>query len=69
MPNVFALLSNCYRALAKGAKDPATKVKFFQQARRCSEILGQIATEHKGEAMTWMMFDNSNIPTPWEEVS
>lgn len=69
MPNVFALLGSCFRALAKGAKDERVKVKFFEQARHSSKILGDIATQHKGEAMTWMMFDNANIPTPYEGES
>jgi tetratricopeptide (TPR) repeat protein len=71
MPNVFALLSNCFRSLAKVSKEPEIKIKFYQQARHASQILGEIAAQHKGEALTWVMFDNSNIPTPWEttEVS
>lgn len=65
-PAVFALLSNCYRSLSKSAKAPEAKVKFLEQAREAARLLGEIATQHKGEAMTWMMHDNAHIPTPWE---
>lgn len=65
-PHVFHLLSNCYRTLGKRSKDPETKIQFFDNARKCAKILGDISTQNKGEAMTWMMFDNANIPTPFE---
>lgn len=69
MPNVFAHLSNCFRALGKAATDECVRIKFYEQSRRCSKILGDIASQYKGESLTWMMLDNSNIPTPWEAAS
>ena len=65
-PNVFALLHNCYSALGKAAADDESKTKFFEQARDCAKILGDISTQSKADAMTWMMLDNANIPTPFE---
>lgn len=66
-PHVFGLLMNCFRALGKISKDEDARLKFYEQSRRCAKILGDISTQHKGEAMTWMMFDNANVPTPWEQ--
>lgn len=65
-PHVFHQLSNAYRTLGKRSKDLETKIKFFDNARKCAKILGDISTQHKGEAMTWMMHDNAQIPTPFE---
>lgn len=66
MPHIFGLLSNCFRSLGKISKDEQVKIKFYEQSRQCSKILGEISTQNKGEAMTWVMFDNANIPTPFE---
>lgn len=66
MPNVFALLHNCFASMAKSAADEESKTKFFEQARQCAKILGEVSTESKAEAMTWMMYDNAQIPTPFE---
>ena len=68
MPNVFGLLHNCFRALSKIAKDEETKVKFYKQARQAAKILGDISSQNKGEAMTWLMYDNAQIPTPFEAL-
>lgn len=65
-PHIFSLLSNSFRAMGKAAKEPADKIKFFEQSRQCAKIMGEVASQCKGEAMTWMMFDNANIPTPFE---
>lgn len=65
-PHVFSLLSNAFRSLGKAAKEPADKIKFFEQSRQCAKIMGEVASQCKGEAMTWMMYDNANIPTPFE---
>ena len=66
LPQTFAMLANAFRALASNALDADAKVKFYEQARKASQILGEISSQHKGEATTWMMFDNANIPTPFE---
>lgn len=65
-PNVFSLLSNCFRTMAKTSKVQATKIKFYEQSRQCAKMLGDMSTQNKGESMTWMMFDNTQIPTPFE---
>lgn len=66
LPNVFNLLMNCYRTLGKKAKDPKVKLKWWEQSRHAAKILGDISSQAKPEAITWIMFDNANIPTPWE---
>ncbi len=65
-PQVFMLLSNCFRSLGKVAPDEKARVDFYEKSRKSARILGDISTQAKGEAMTWVMLDNSNLPTPFE---
>ena len=67
MPNFFISLANCYRMLAKHAKSEDERIKFLKESRKMAVALHSIGTQAQGEAMTWMMFDNARLPTPFEE--
>lgn len=67
MPHVFGALVNYLGALGKLAKDEKAKVNFFMQARQAARILGEIAPEHKTEALTLELYYDSHVPTPWEQ--
>ena len=68
-PNDAAILMNlshCYRQMSKAAETPEDKLKFLNQARQACLFVSQIAPNYLQEAITWMMHDDANIPTPAE---
>jgi tetratricopeptide (TPR) repeat protein len=66
MPNVFIMLGNVYRTMAKHSKTPEDKLKFLENARRSSKLLLDTSSQHRNEAISFIMNDNARLPTPWE---
>jgi len=66
MPNVFTMLGNCFRTLGNQSTDEKDKIKFFQQSRNCAMLLSKFGKQNEADAVTMMMHDNANIPTPFE---
>lgn len=66
MPQVFAMVHNCYLALSKLAKGQETKVKFLEQARKAAKVLGDVSMQNKNESINYVMHANAHIPTPFE---
>lgn len=67
MPNVFSMLANCFRMLGDHSIDESTKIRFYEESRKCAILLRNIGSQNISEALTWIMHDNANIPTPMEK--
>lgn len=67
-PNVFSLLASCFRTMAARAKTDDDKIKFLEQSRKTAGLLKDFSIQYFSESMNWIMYDNSQIPTPFEEA-
>lgn len=65
-PNVIAGIANAHRTLAKRAKKGEDVIKHLEMSRDTSKLLKEVSAQNFGEAMTWIMSDNSKIPVPNE---
>lgn len=66
MPNVYSSISNCFRVLAERSVVEKEKIEFFKKSREAATHLKNTNLQYFAEATNWIMFDNSNIPTPFE---
>lgn len=66
-PGVFTALSNAFRTLGERSIEEKDKIKFFIESREASQILKDVSLQNFVDATNWIMFDNSKIPTPFEE--
>ena len=66
VPGTFLMIANCFRTIGDNAPDVEAKIKAFDEARKCATIVRNLGHQYQGEAMTWIMHDSANIPTPWE---
>lgn len=67
-PHVFTLLSNCFRQMAEHSATEDDRIKFYEKARETGNILKSISMQAHNEAVNWIMFDNSKLPTPFERI-
>jgi len=65
-PETFSLFGACFREMSKRSKDPESRIKFLEEAKKVTEVFKQVSSQNYAEGMNWIMLDNSKIPTPFE---
>lgn len=65
-PSCLMALGNIYRQLAQRAKSPAERADFHNRALGVNRHLAQVSLQKRNEAINWIYFDESHLPTPFE---
>lgn len=68
-PNTAEILlnvSHCFRHMAKETTSKRDQIKFMFEARQAARYLSKISMKTWGEAMTWVLHDESHLPMPGE---
>ena len=67
-PDVNALnaVAHCLRQQASRCTDEKMKIKAIHEAMKTTQIIEKNSLQARYDAMTWIMHDASNMPTPFE---
>lgn len=68
-PNNSSVLLNIghvFLQMAEYEQDPEKKVSFYEKAREAERVLKRTSSDRFADAVNWIYFCNSKIPTPFE---